>query len=109
MRLEGSVHDWTPEQRLLVFPNVNGRVVQYMNFTRGVWKPLLKKAGLACRKYHSTRHSYASWMLDGRADVRYVQAQLGHSSIEMTVGIYGHLMPDAHEHHVAALDRIIRA
>ena len=38
MRLEGSVNSWTPEQRMLVFPNVTGRIVQYMNFTRGVWR-----------------------------------------------------------------------
>jgi integrase len=41
-------------------------------------------------------------------DVRFVQAQLGHASIAQTVDTYSHLIPDAHEHHVAALDRIVR-
>jgi hypothetical protein len=31
------------------------------------------------------------------------------SSIVMTVGTYGHLIPDQHEHHVAELDQIVRA
>lgn len=108
MRLEGSVNSWTPEQEMLVFPNVNGRIVQYMNFTRGVWKPLLKKVGLTYRLYQSTRHSFASWLLETGTDIRWVQAQLGHSTIQMTVDVYGHLQPEKHEHAVAALDQIVR-
>jgi integrase len=103
------VNAWTPGQKMLVFPNVNGCVVQYMNFTRGVWKPLLKKAGLTYRKYHRTRHSFASWLLETGADIRWVQAQLGHSTIQMTVDVYRHLQPEKHEYAVPALDRIVRA
>jgi integrase len=46
-----------------------------------IWQPLLSKAGLPYRKYHATRHSYATWMLDAGADVRWVQQQMGHATI----------------------------
>jgi len=67
----------------------------------------LRRVGLAYRKYHATRPSFATWMLEAGADIRWLQAQLGHSSITMTVDVYGHLEPDRHEHVVAALDRIV--
>jgi integrase len=107
MALEGSVKNWTPEQRLLVFPNPEGRLLAYMTFMKHVWRPVLRRAGLVYRKYHATRHSFATWMLEAGADLRWLQAQLGHSSITMTIDVYGHLQADRHEHVVAALDRIL--
>ena len=47
-------------------------------------------------------------MLDSGADVRWVQHQLGHASIQQTVGTYSHIVPDKHEHTVRALDKLIR-
>jgi len=106
MKLEGQVKTWTPEQRELVFPSTVGRLVHYTYF-RAVWKMLLKKAGLPHRKYHSTRHTFATWLLSDGADLRYVQAQLGHSTISMTADTYGHLQPERHESAVAGLDRYL--
>lgn len=62
-----------------------------------VWKPLLKAAKLDYRKPHAMRHSYATWLLEQGADIRWVKDQLGHSSIEETEGTYGHLEPERHE------------
>jgi integrase len=107
MDLEGQMNKWTPEQRRLVFPNTVGGTVRYSKFLETVWKPLLKKAGLAHRRYHSTRHSYATWLLSDGADIRWVSQQLGHSSISITVDIYGHLQPDRHEAAVEGLDRYL--
>jgi site-specific recombinase XerD len=45
---------------------------------------LLAKAGLAYRKYHATRHTYATWLLSDGADLRWVQQQMGHASIGQT-------------------------
>jgi integrase len=38
---------------------------------------------------HCLRHTYASTLLGIGAPVQYVQAQLGHASIEVTVAVYG--------------------
>jgi hypothetical protein len=50
------------------------------------WGPLLLKAGVRYRKYHATRHTFPTWLLEDGADVRWVQEQMGHASIEQTVG-----------------------
>ena len=46
------------------------------------------------------RHSYATWMLEDGADLRYVKDQLGHSSIDETEGTYRHLERRRHEERV---------
>jgi integrase len=48
---------------------------------------------------HALRHFYASWCINRKADgglelpAKMVQARLGHSSITMTMDVYGHLFP----------------
>jgi integrase len=54
------------------------------------FKRALKGAGLPDRfSPHSLRHTYASLLLANGTSPAYVQDQLGHSSIELTVGTYG--------------------
>ena len=107
VRLEGKIHEWGPEERELVFPNKVGRVMQYSTFLEDVWQPLLAKAGLPYRKYHATRHTFATWLLSDGADLRWVQQQLGHATIAQTADTYGHLQPDRHETAVNALDQYL--
>ena len=48
---------------------------------------------------HAFRHFYASWCINRRADGglelpgKVVQERLGHSSIMLTMDVYGHLFP----------------
>lgn len=107
MDLEGQVKEWDTEQRQLVFPTPNGRIIRHGHFIESVWQPVLSKAGLPYRKYHATRHSYATWLLEDGADLRWVQAQMGHASIEQTAGTYGHCQPERHESAVVGLDRYL--
>jgi integrase len=107
--LEAQMHDWNTEQRRLVFPNGVGRLVDYPAFLVYVWKPLLAKAGLTYRKYHSTRHTFATWLLSDGADIRWVSKQLGHASISLTVDVYGHVQPEKHESAIRTLDKYVNA
>jgi len=107
MELEGQVKNWSPEQRQLVFPSTAGRIVRYTHFLESVWQPVLAKAGLPYRKYHATRHTYATWLLEDGADLRWVQKQMGHASIGRTAATYGHVQPERHESAAAGLDQYI--
>jgi integrase len=74
------------------------------NYIRRVFKRLLVKAGLREIRLHDTRHTFASLLLSDGASPVYVKEQLGHSSIQMTVDIYGHLIPSSNREMVNRLD-----
>jgi integrase len=107
MDLEGQVKEWSPEQRQLVFPSPAGHFVSYTHFLDGVWRPLLSKAGLPYRKYHATRHTFATWLLSNKADLRWVQQQMGHASISQSADTYGHVQPHRHEDVISTLDEYL--
>ncbi|MBI2462431.1 MAG: site-specific integrase, partial [Candidatus Rokubacteria bacterium] len=69
-----------------------------------VWRPLLRRGGLRHRGMHQLRHSYASLLLAAGAHPKYVQEQLGHASIQVTLDVYSHILPGTFAAQVAALD-----
>jgi integrase len=59
-----------------------------------VFKRILKAAGLPGHySPHSLRHTYASLLLQMGQSPAYVQRQLGHASIKLTVDTYGRWLP----------------
>ena len=71
-----------------------------------VWHPACEAAGLTdLPRFHDLRHSHASWLLAGGADLQVVKERLGHASI-MTTQRYLHTLPDADETAVEAFSRI---
>jgi integrase len=73
------------------------------NYYQRAFKPLLTKAGLRSIRFHDLRHTFGSLLIQAGASLAYVRDQMGHSSIQITVGIYGHLIPGAN---VAFVDRL---
>jgi integrase len=72
-----------------VFATGNGTPYDHANIAKA-FKRALKAAGLA-PGFHvdCLRHTYASRLLAEGTSPAYVQEQLGHASIELTVGTYG--------------------
>jgi len=110
-----------PRTSNLVFPGPrSGGHLWYGRFRDSTWLPAVRKsqdrelceaAGLEpitkTPTVHDLRHSHASWLIADGIPLAYVQARLGHESINTTVGVYGHLQPDAHTQMAAAIGRTL--
>ena len=86
-----------------VFPNRAGSPIDASHFINRTWHPLLRKAGLRRVKFHSLRHTYASLLIMRGENLKYISEQLGHSSIQVTIDLYGQLIPGFHRGAVDAL------
>lgn len=76
-------------------------------FRSAVWHPACDAAGVDPRpRMHDLRHSHASWLLAGGADLQVVRERLGHVSIA-TTSKYLHTLPTADETALDAL-RLVR-
>jgi Phage integrase family len=87
-----------------VFPSEVGTPIEMNNFSQRVFKPLLTRAGLRKIRFHDMRHTFGSLLIQAGASLAYVRDQMGHSSIQVTVDIYGHLVPGANISFVDRLD-----
>jgi integrase len=66
----------------------------------GVWK--LPKVSL-----HKLRHSHASMLIAAGENLKTIQERLGHSSIAVTIDLYGHLAETAQATAAARLDKAL--
>jgi|HubBroStandDraft_6_1064221.scaffolds.fasta_scaffold132608_1 integrase len=92
-----------PEIPGLVFPSTTGSTLNGVNVYHRDFLPCVKAAGLRRITFHALRHSYASHLIQFGASLSYVKEQMGHSSIQVTADIYGHLVPGAE---IAWADRL---
>ncbi len=75
-------------------------------FRRNVWAPLLRKLGLRHRRIHDLRHTFAVLHIQDGRSLAWVKDQLGHSSIQITVDIYGRWIPTSDRSGADRLDSI---
>jgi integrase len=87
----------------LVFPADRGTVLDPDNLVHYYLLPALEKAGLRKIGFHDLRHTFGSLLIQDGASLTYVKEQMGHSSIQVTVGVYGQLVPGAN---IAWVDRL---
>ena len=64
----------------------------------------LDAAGLRRVRFHDLRPTFASLLIQQEANPKYIQEQLGHGSISITLDVYSHLFHGEHRHHVQRLD-----
>jgi integrase len=86
-----------------VFVNPEGGELQASSVVKP-YRRILTKAGLRRLRFHDLRHSFASALLANGEPLAYVKEQMGHSSIQITVDVYGHLEPGANREAVNRLD-----
>lgn len=66
-------------------------------------------AGLPRTKTHALRHTAASLAISAGADVKVLQAMLGHAQASMTLDVYGHLMAGRLDEVADALEGFVPA
>ena len=77
----------------LVFRSPEGAILDPDNLYHRVFLPVLAKAGIRKIRLHDLRHTFGSLLLQNGASIVYVKEEIGHSSIQVTVDTYGHLIP----------------
>jgi integrase len=94
----------------LVFELETGGYLDNSN-SRKVLYATMKQAGIprvgergGARDWHSFRHTFARVALEHGAQLEWVQAQLGHSSITLTRDLYGHWSREAEKREAARLE-----
>lgn len=80
------------EGRDLVFPDLRGEYFN-PNYLLRVFKRVLAEAGIPHMHFHDLRHSAATILLSMGVNVKVIQELLGHSDIDITLGLYSHLLP----------------
>ncbi|UCF84569.1 MAG: site-specific integrase, partial [Desulfobacteraceae bacterium] len=91
----------------LVFPNDTGKPIDKNNLIRRHFEPALRRAGLRRIRFHDLRHTYASLLIAQGEHPKYIQVQMGHSSINVTMDTYGHLMNTVNQESAKRLDSTI--
>lgn len=71
---------------------------------RKAFNRLLELAELRRVRFHDVRHTFASLLIGHSESLAYIRDQLGHSSIQITVDVYGHLTPGGNRQAVDRLD-----
>lgn len=68
---------------------------------------IVHEAKLPKVRLHDLRHSFASLLLAGGADLKTVSAALGHSTISVTADVYAHVSPAMLHDAANLLDRVV--
>jgi integrase len=86
-----------PSELDLVFPTLDGRVLDHSSLARYAFGAVQRQAGIVDQdgrpKYgpHDFRHFTASWLIGQGFGPKKIMTILGHADIAMTFNIYGHM------------------
>jgi integrase len=98
----------------LVFPAGSGNVESHSNLVKRGLNPIQVAAGVVnengAAKYgmHALRHACASLWIENGMNAKRIQKLMGHSTIQMTFDVYGHLFTDVDADQRAAEDIQVR-
>lgn len=84
-----------------IFDKINNCTLEQYNKTNSI------KAGLHKIRIHDFRHTHASLLINHDINIMEIARRLGHSNVEMTWNVYGHLYPQTEEQALEVLNKII--
>jgi integrase len=97
----------TSRRSEFVFCSERGTPLDADNFRHREFPAALQRAQLRRIRFHDLRHTYTSLLIAHGAHPKYIQAQLGHASIQTTLDRYGHLMPQLHQAEAQKLEQLV--
>jgi integrase len=92
----------------LVFSAERGGPIRRSNFTRRVWIPTTRAAGVEGLRFHDLRHTAATLAVAAGASTRELMVRMGHSSSAAALR-YQHVMAGRDAAIAAALDELVQA
>ncbi len=96
-----------PNKYDLIFANRAGEPLDGQNLINREFYPALEVAGLRRVRFHDLRHSYCSLLIAQNENIKFIQNQLGHASIQTTIDRYAHIMPQDNIEAGSKLDKQI--
>lgn len=99
---------WLVRPDSFVFTNRKTRKPYTYTGFRAVYYHFLERNGLKeCHlNLHSYRHTFATMLVEAGMNPKVVQSQLGHTSVNTTLGVYTHITPALSESVSVALEHV---
>ena len=92
----------------MVWTTDQGAFLRRGSFGR-IWRrAVAESVGAPCR-IHDLRHTHAAWLIAAGEHPKAIQTRLGHSSIQVTIDRYGHLMDGLDDRTADRLDAIAQS
>ena len=92
-----------------VFTSPNGEVLRRTNFRRRTFLPAVRASVGEPMRFHDLRHTHVALLIAQGEHPKVIQTRLGHSSIQVTLDLYGHLFEGLDEAAAERLDEMFAA
>lgn len=86
-----AANSFNEENKDLIFLSANGEYIEASNLNKS-WIYFLKRCGVAHKKFHALRHTYATLQFENDRPLLTISKLLGHASIDITANTYTHVM-----------------
>ena len=91
----------------LVFCNPFGKPLDPDNMIKREFIPALRRAKIRKIRFHDLRHTNVALRIEQNQNIKYIQKQIGHASIQTTLDRYGHLIKEVNQEQAIKLDSIL--
>lgn len=91
----------------LVFPNSKGNPNDGDTLVKRHFHPALRRAKVKKIRFHDLRHTNVAIRIDQGQNIKYIQHQMGHASIQTTLDRYGHLIKEVNQEQAMKLDNAL--
>ena len=92
----------------LVFTTSIGTRIHRRNVLRW-WHQLTEAGGVGRRRFHASRHTAATLMLNNGVPLEVVSATLGHAGLAITADVYAKVRPELQRSAATAMDQVLRS